>query len=160
MAPFLNPLTTFAAGIVYADSSTKVSKPSPVVPVLQHLVGAATSSLPKDQDVTTYHYPKLESFLFATPFQGQFDYTAESLAHTRNLQFLKRRLGGPHFDLEKMWEEHTHYGFEDPSVEHALSTMVQEPYVNSIPNVSVEAGLRSWADTPPLSLLVELAARI
>jgi carboxymethylenebutenolidase len=42
----------------------------------------------------------------------------------------------PYFDLEDIWEEHTYYEFADRSVEHTMSTMVQEPYVNHVPTVS------------------------
>jgi carboxymethylenebutenolidase len=45
-------------------------------------------------------------------------------------------MGGPYFDLEEIWEEHTYYEFADRSVEHTMSTMVQEPYVNHVPTVS------------------------
>lgn len=45
-------------------------------------------------------------------------------------------MGGPYFDLEIIWEEHTYYEFADRSVEHTMSTMVQEPYVNHVPTVS------------------------
>jgi carboxymethylenebutenolidase len=49
---------------------------------------------------------------------------------------LKPKMGGPYFDLEEIWEEHTYYEFADRSVEHTMSTMVQEPYVNHVPTVS------------------------
>lgn len=45
-------------------------------------------------------------------------------------------MDGPFFDLEAIWEEHTYYEFADRSVEHTMSTMVQEPYVNHVPTVS------------------------
>jgi carboxymethylenebutenolidase len=41
--------------------------------------------------------------------------------------------------LEEIWEEHTYYEFADRSVEHTMSTMVQEPYVNHVPTVSVQS---------------------
>ena len=39
--------------------------------------------------------------------------------------------------MEAIWDEHTYYEFADRSVEHTMSTMVQEPYVNHVPTVSV-----------------------
>lgn len=45
-------------------------------------------------------------------------------------------MNGPYFDLEDIWDEHTYYEFADRSVEHTMSTMVQEPYVNHVPTVS------------------------
>ena len=71
------------------------------------------------------------------PFQEHFHYITESVSYTRNLSFLKPRLGGPYFDLETIWEEHCYYEFADRSVEHTMSTMVQEPYVNHIPTVCI-----------------------
>ena len=53
-----------------------------------------------------------------------------------NLAFFKPRMGGPYFDLELLWDEHTYYEFGARNVEHTMATMVQEPYVNHIPTVS------------------------
>lgn len=58
------------------------------------------------------------------------------MSHSRNLSFLKKHIGGPYFDLEAIWEEHTKYEFADRSVARTMGTMVQEPYVNHIPTVS------------------------
>lgn len=81
-----------------------------------------------------YDYPSTQDD-FALPFHAGFDYRTESITHTRNLTHLKRHMGGPYFDLEKIWDEHTYYEFEARSVEHTMNTMVQEPYVNHIPTV-------------------------
>lgn len=45
-----------------------------------------------------------------------YDHSAAALAHTRTLQFLKPRIGGPWFDLERIWEQHTWYEFVGRSV--------------------------------------------
>lgn len=45
-------------------------------------------------------------------------------------------MNGPYFDLEAIWDEHTYYEFADRSVEHTMSTMVDQPYVNHVPTVS------------------------
>jgi hypothetical protein len=44
-------------------------------------------------------------------------------------------MDGPYFDLEAIWDEHCYYEFTDRSVEHTMSTMVAEPYVNHVPTV-------------------------
>jgi carboxymethylenebutenolidase len=44
-------------------------------------------------------------------------------------------MNGPYFDLERIWDEHTYYEFTDRSVEHTMSTMVDQPYVNHVPTV-------------------------
>lgn len=83
----------------------------------------------------------MDSFHFATPFQPGFSYNSESISHTRNLTFFKNLIRGPCFDLEAIWDEHTYYEFENRSVECTMATMVQEPYVNHIPTVSLHDDL-------------------
>ncbi|EAU31023.1 predicted protein [Aspergillus terreus NIH2624] len=83
-----------------------------------------------------YSYPETDSASFSLPFQPSFHYNAEAISHTRNLTFLKEKMGGPWFDLEQIWDEHTYYEFENRSVEHTMSTMVQEPYVNHVPTLT------------------------
>ncbi|KAM0317299.1 hypothetical protein ACHAPQ_011071 [Fusarium lateritium] len=100
------------------------------------LVGSAAKRSSNKALGVEYFYPKAQTHHFATPFHEHFDYNMESVSHTRNLQFLKPKVGGPYFDLEHIWEEHTHYEFADRSVEHTMSTMVQEPYVNHIPTLT------------------------
>jgi hypothetical protein len=45
-------------------------------------------------------------------------------------------MGGPYFDLEAIWDEHTRYEFADRSVEETMATMVDEPYVNHVPTLT------------------------
>lgn len=104
--------------------------------MLQHISGPAAKVEEGTSSIVQYYYPKTKSRAFAIPWHEHFHYITESISHTRSLQFLKPKLNGPFFDLEKIWEEHTYYEFADRSVEHTMSTMVQEPYVNHIPTVS------------------------
>jgi carboxymethylenebutenolidase len=107
------------------------------IPTLNHVAGKAgpSAASTKQQGVTQYQYPTVKSYGFATPASEHFHYITESISHTRSLQFLKPLMSGPNFDLEAIWEEHTYYEFADRSVEHTMSTMVQEPYVNHVPMV-------------------------
>mgnify|MGYP006949407541 CR=1 FL=1 len=133
------------ACVVHADTSAlgSVANVDLGVPVLCHVAGTAAAGTDdakekqQQQGIVTklYRYPNAESGGFATPGHAHFRHAAESLAHARSLQFLKPRAGGPYFDLEAVWEEHTYYEFADRSVEHTMSTMVQEPYVNHVPTV-------------------------
>lgn len=59
---------------------------------------------------------------------------------------MKKHLGGPIFDLEKIWDEHTYYEFEDRSVEKTMETMVLEPYVNHIPTVGAFIYIHVYRD--------------
>lgn len=121
--------------VVYGNVDSPI--PKPVFPMLRHLAGASATAkiVSKTENCQAYGYAAVSTHQFATPFQPAFDYTAESVSHTRNLSFLKPLMGGPFFDLEAIWEEHTYHEFETRSVPHTMATMVQEPYVNHIPTV-------------------------
>ncbi|KAF4974590.1 hypothetical protein FZEAL_8517 [Fusarium zealandicum] len=123
------------AAIVYADADSLADLAPTQTPILRHIAGSMAASASETTGVE-YRYPKAQSHAFATPLHGHFNYNQESVSHTRNLQFLKPRMNGPYFELEKIWEEHTYYEFADRSVEHTMSTMVQEPYVNHIPTMT------------------------
>lgn len=105
------------------------------MPLLRHLAGKRPDTTEKMNTTTAFYYPNVKSHHFASPFQDQFNYWAESVSHTRNLSFLKPLMNGPYFDLERIWDEHTYYEFTDRSVEHTMSTMVDQPYVNHVPTV-------------------------
>lgn len=148
VAPSLAEYPSIVAAVVYAkladeaqvspSSSSDASLLTEVsIPVVHHLAGTKkTTSSPPGSLRKEYTYPVARSYKFATPFQDEFHYNTEAISHTRNLILLKDKMGGPYFDLETIWEEHTWYEFADRSVEHTMSTMVQEPYVNHVPTVS------------------------
>lgn len=151
MAPTLANHPSVVVAALYADASQE-STPDSItdvsIPVLRHIAGkpAGESTEPnKSRKVKKYYYPNVTSSKFATPFQDAFHYNTEAISHTRNLTLFKKEMDGPYFDLETIWDEHTYYEFADRSVEHTMSTMVQEPYVNHVPTVS---------KTPTLTILV------
>jgi carboxymethylenebutenolidase len=61
-----------------------------------------------------------------------YDRAAAGLAHSRSIALL-RKVMGPHYDLEALWERHTTYEFGTRDVAATMQTMVAEPYVNHIP---------------------------
>lgn len=136
MAPALTSVRTIVGGVVYSHVSDSSSLEPTVIPVLRHLAGKKPASAEQQDLVRSFYYPNAKSHHFASPFQELFDYWAESISHTRTLQFLKPIMNGPYFDLETIWEEHTYYEFADRSVEHTMSTMVDQPYVNHVPTVN------------------------
>lgn len=141
-APALPPFDSHLAGCaVYTHANDMLVAPSPDIkaPMLRHMVGT-TSATRSEGSHKVYAYPKLISDNFALPFQPSFSYSSDALSHTRNLEFLKPLMDGPHFDLEAIWDEHTHYEFTARSVEHTMSTMVQEPYVNHVPTLTGGVG--------------------
>ncbi|KAM6519002.1 hypothetical protein FALCPG4_012658 [Fusarium falciforme] len=140
VASRLPEVPDIVSAIVYGNEADSASLASTTVPLLRHLAGQPVKPAPSQAAGVEYHYPKAQSYAFATPFHEHFSYSLESLSHTRNLQFLKPRMEGPYFDLEAIWEEHTYYEFADRSVEHTMSTMVQEPYVNHVPTLTGGVG--------------------
>ncbi|EMF13403.1 uncharacterized protein SEPMUDRAFT_132709 [Sphaerulina musiva SO2202] len=117
-----------------------------VLPTIYHLAGTTSSSsatttpAPKTAaappNSKIYEYPSMETSSFAVPFSEEFDYATEAVSHSRNLAFVKKVMGGPYFDLELLWEEHTFYEFGSRSVENTMATMVEEPYVNHVPTLT------------------------
>lgn len=96
-----------AGAVIYTDGETGLANCS--IPSVQHLVGKATSKLPRTPNLTAHEYPTTNSKTFALPNSEEFNYALEAVSHTRNLTFFKRHdvVGGPIFDLEQIWDEHT-----------------------------------------------------
>lgn len=125
-----------------ADDGSSGGSGKSVLPTIYHLAGTtppppspptAAAAAPPNSKI--YEYPSMDSSSFAVPFCKEFDYATEAVSHSRNLAFVKKVMGGPYFDLELLWEEHTFYEFGERSVENTMATMVEEPYVNHVPTV-------------------------
>ena len=100
------------------------------IPVMLHL---ATDAPPKpvadcSNRLTTRHFYPTSSIYFVLPQTTHYDPASASLAHSRTLVFLRRSLGGPFFDLEAIWDEHTYFEFEIRSVAKTMGTMVVSPF--------------------------------
>ncbi|EFQ25007.1 carboxymethylenebutenolidase [Colletotrichum graminicola] len=109
------------------------------VPTLSHLPGTQAEAHKAISTTKTYSYPTARDF-FVIPSHPNFNANAAGLAHTRTLTFLKPILGGPYFDLEAVWEEHTLFEFGERSVDKTMATMVEQPYVNHIPTLTGGVG--------------------
>jgi carboxymethylenebutenolidase len=105
--------------------------------VLAHLPGSAAAgdASKSRQNLTAHAYPGAARF-FPIPAHADYRASAAAVAHTRSLSFLKPLMGGPYFDLEAIWDEHTRYEFADRSVEETMATMVDQPYVNHVPTLT------------------------
>ncbi|KAI1361149.1 hypothetical protein F5Y08DRAFT_315576 [Xylaria arbuscula] len=123
-------------------------------PELIHLPGAApppppTSPSPPSSpshlntNTRKHYYTSTSSPSFILPSSPSFHYPSASVSHTRSLSFLRSALGGPVFDLETIWDEHTAYEFAARSVEKTMGTMIDEPYVNHVPTVTGGIGRRA-----------------
>ncbi len=73
-----------------------------------------------------------------------YDRVAAGLAHSRSIALL-RRVIGPHYDLEALWDNHTACEFGARDVAATMRTMVAEPYVNHIPTMTGGVGRRDLA---------------
>jgi carboxymethylenebutenolidase len=137
VAAVLQDIPGIQAAVLYAAVEEIPNLGTTAVPTVQHLAGKAQVPLQRSKNFIAYDYPGASTSAFAVPFHPGFNYNADAISHSRNLMFLKEKMGGPYFDLEQIWDEHTYYEFENRSVEHTMSTMVQEPYVNHIPTVGM-----------------------
>ena len=81
---------------------------------------------------------------FEQKSSADFDRAAAGLAHSRSVALL-RRVIGPHYDLETLWEAHIRYEFETRDVAATMATMIDEPYVNHVPVMTGGVGQRDLA---------------
>jgi carboxymethylenebutenolidase len=94
-------------------------------------------------EVAIYVYPGVAAG-FARRHDPHFDRAAAGLAHSRSVALL-RRVMGPHYDLEALWEAHIRYEFATRDVAATMATMVPEPYVNHVPVMTGGVGQRDLA---------------
>jgi len=83
-------------------------------------------------------FPAVEVFFYRGIAPGfaeagdSFDKSSFNLAYTRTLELLRRVLG-PRYDLDKIWDRHTELEFATRNADETMTTMVAEPYVNHVP---------------------------
>ncbi|KAF8665700.1 hypothetical protein AX16_000152 [Volvariella volvacea WC 439] len=124
----------FACLTVYGIPQDLESLPQPQ---LIHIPSSGLNELPSTPDNITFHrYNEATSPHFVLPQVAEYEPGSAAQAHSRTLVFLRKWLGGPIFDLEAIWEEHTYYEFALRSVAKTMATMVQEPYVNHVPTLA------------------------
>lgn len=136
--------TTLPEQIKFVVSYGAEFVPSGSLPTLSHVpAGVDTTKSPKGGKVHTYTLTSAtectspsSAWSFTLPLSTAYHPPSSSLSHTRSLTFIKPIQGGPYFDIEAVWEEHTKYEFETRDVEKTMGTMVREPYVNHVPTVS------------------------
>ncbi|KAI0202843.1 hypothetical protein F4808DRAFT_420037 [Astrocystis sublimbata] len=105
----------------------------PSLPPPGYDASAAAAAAPSPRRNATQHSYATTTSSFIHPTSPAFRYGDASVAHTRSLTFLKKHLGGPTFDLEAIWDEHTSFEFAARSVAQTMGTMVDAPYVNHVP---------------------------
>jgi len=76
---------------------------------------------------------------FAIPERDTFDKRADSLAHSRTLE-LVRRVIGPYYDYDALFAQHAYHEFTTRDVDATMATMIDEPYVNHTPTLAGGVG--------------------
>lgn len=76
---------------------------------------------------------------FSVPERATFHKRADSLAHTRTLELIRRVLG-PYYDYEALFAEHAYHEFTTRDVDATMATMIEEPYVNHTPTLTGGVG--------------------
>jgi carboxymethylenebutenolidase len=72
---------------------------------------------------------------FNDPARDSYNRLAAGLAHSRTIGTLRRAIG-PRYNLEALWEKHLECEFAARSAGETMKTMVAEPYVNHVPNMT------------------------
>ncbi|KAJ3841241.1 hypothetical protein F5878DRAFT_27185 [Lentinula raphanica] len=109
------------------------------IPMYIHLPPTATR--PEATNIISQTFARSPYFLL--PQSADYVHGEATLAHSRVLVFLRKILGGPVFDLEAIWEEHTYFEFDLRSVAKTMGTMVAEPYVNNVPTMTGGVGRKA-----------------
>ncbi|KAL7621030.1 hypothetical protein AAE478_008342 [Parahypoxylon ruwenzoriense] len=137
--------TEICAVVYYGISPTGATGDK--LPSLAHIPGARHNedNRGQSQNVRRHYYANAAS-CFAIPAHQDYHAASSSIAHTRTLSFLKPLVGGPYFDLEKIWDEHTYWEFQARSVEETMATMVEEPYVNHVPTLTGGVGRQALTE--------------
>jgi carboxymethylenebutenolidase len=129
--PDLVAVATFSDQIMGESHSGQLKNEAPL---MIHRVGNVIADVCRTTDII-HVYENQKSTNFVLPSHDHFEPSAAGVAHTRTLGFLRKHLGGPIFDLEAIWDEHTLFEFGERNVEKTMRTMVEEPYVNHVPTV-------------------------
>ena len=103
-------------------------------------VEAVTKIFAARDNASVYVYPGADH-AFANADRPSFDKPASLMAYSRSLALFRAAMG-PHFDLGKIWDEHTLYEFGTRDVAATMGTMVAEPYVNHIPTMTGGVGAK------------------
>ncbi|KAG4433053.1 hypothetical protein IFR05_011471, partial [Cadophora sp. M221] len=134
---YLCRATKVAALVVFTDEPVS---PFPNGPLLLH----SSKKFEQSRETDTLHtYDSVPSINFILPGYDQYQAGPAGVAHTRTLGFLRAHLGGPHFNLEAIWDEHCLFEFGERDVEKTMGTMVAEPYVNHIPTMTGGIGRKA-----------------
>lgn len=91
-----------------------------------------------DQPIEMYLYPAQPAG-FAWTGHDAYDRPAAGMAYSRTLALLRRTVG-PQYDLAAIFDEHVMLEFGARDADATIATMVDDPYVNSVPTLTGGVG--------------------
>lgn len=136
--------------VVYAgpDLEAQLRREPRAVPTTLHCAGGARptaetvaairSALGADARASIFVYPGAAPG-FACREHSRHDAPHAAMAYSRTIAALKRVMG-PHYDLEELWEAHLVCEFVAQDATATMRTMVPEPYVNHVPTLTGGVG--------------------
>ena len=108
-----------------------------------HAVARVKQAFAGRPETAIHFYPGVAPG-FDRKTRANYDRASAGLAHSRSIALL-RKVMGPHYDLEALWEAHTTCEFGTRDVAATMRTMVADPYVNHIPVMTGGVGQRELA---------------
>ena len=97
--------------------------PESPVPLLSHIPNTDQRQHENTQNISCHKYTTADP-LFVLPQGPHYHAGSAAVSHTRSLIFLRKHVGGPHFDIEAIWDEHMYFEFELRSLAKTMGTMV------------------------------------
>jgi carboxymethylenebutenolidase len=128
---YLGEVATLRCPMMFHFAETDSYSPAGVREKIQ-------SVLSKHPQIEQYVYPGCDH-AFATPGREHFDKPAAMMAYSRTMAMLRKVLG-PVYDLNQLWEMHCYYEFGTRDVNAVMPTMVAQPYVNHVPTMTGGVG--------------------
>ncbi|NVK43289.1 MAG: dienelactone hydrolase family protein [Oceanospirillaceae bacterium] len=98
------------------------------------------AALQGQDNVELYLYPGVDH-AFARAGSAHYDKPSALMAHQRSVTAFRKEVG-PNYDLSALWDKHCEYEFSTRNVDDTMATMVAEPYVNHIPNLTGGVGYK------------------
>jgi carboxymethylenebutenolidase len=97
-------------------------------------------ALQGQDNVELYLYAGVDH-AFARAGSEHYHKPSALMAHQRSVTAFRKAMG-PHYDLSALWDKHCEYEFSTRNVDDTMATMVAEPYVNHIPNLTGGVGYK------------------
>ncbi|KAK4688132.1 hypothetical protein P7C73_g1984, partial [Tremellales sp. Uapishka_1] len=129
---------------IYGSENLATAIPHLTIPTLLNTCSPSTSASapPVPGPHKSYMYGDQSDHFFTFPGGEGYNHHHADISHARSLSWIKKKMNGPWFDLEAIWDEHTGYEFFTRSVANTMGTMVAQPYVNHVPTITGGVGRR------------------